>query len=78
MRAQLIGLDEAPAVEQNRKPLAREQFTLLMLALSAQLSATSFGALVELAKLVYIVDRRHSEKFSLEEKCRSPGGRVRR
>jgi hypothetical protein len=46
MRAQSIRFHETPAVEENIETFARQQFSLLVLALRALFAATGFGALI--------------------------------
>jgi hypothetical protein len=46
VRAQTIQFDKTTAVEKNIETLAREKFSLFMLAASALLAAASLGGLI--------------------------------
>jgi hypothetical protein len=54
--AQTIQLDKATAVEKNVQALARQKFSLFMLAPGALFTSASFGLLIQLTKSLEIID----------------------
>jgi hypothetical protein len=72
--AQTIQFDKTTAVEKNVQALARQKFSLFMLAPGALFTSASFGLLIQLTKFLEIIVDGHLETFL--SRAKSAGGGI--